>query len=65
MGESCESFFARQRPQCDYAFYLARPEGQTRGISASVIPDNYDPSERRAEGWEQVHKNLLVKGVSS
>lgn len=39
--------------------------GQTRGISASVIPDNYDPSERIAEGWEQVHENLLVKGVSS
>lgn len=39
--------------------------GQTQGISASVIPDDYDVSERIAEGWEQVHENLLVKGTSS
>lgn len=39
--------------------------GQIGGLSASVIPDNYDASERIADGWERVHENLLVKQVQS
>lgn len=37
--------------------------GQIRGVSASVVPDNYDATTRIENGWQQIHENLLVMGL--
>jgi len=35
----------------------------TAGVSAKLIADNYDASKELSEGWRQLHKNLLVRGL--
>lgn len=33
------------------------------GISARLVPDGFDASELTRDGWEQVQRNLFLKGL--
>ena len=35
----------------------------TAGVWAKLVQDNYDAGKDLAEGWEQLHPNLLVRGL--
>lgn len=35
----------------------------TAGVSAKLTVDDYDSSKELGEGWRQIHRNLLVRGL--
>lgn len=38
-------------------------ELESGAVKAKLIEDDYDASDDLAEGWEQLHQNLLVQGL--
>ncbi len=41
----------------------SRLEISGRGLTAKLAVDGYDASKDLADGWEQLHPNLLVRGL--
>ena len=39
---------------------LPSAELDAAGVKAKLVVDDYDASKELAEGWRQLHKNLLV-----